>query len=184
MRHGEPEIPNLSTKINSKEFQRCLEIYKSCRIQGNSKPGHGMVDIFREFKAVVASDLKRSIESASLLTSQSALIIDSKFREIEDSFITIPFIKLSQGTWSKIIILLWHAGIFELKKAIKDGKSRARYCAKKLAALAEEHGQVLFVGHGFINTYIARELILLGWSGPKKPGNRYWDYGVYRKNPT
>jgi broad specificity phosphatase PhoE len=183
MRHGEPEIPRRLNKINAQEFLRCLEIYKSCGILDTSKPKDELIDLFCDFKAVVSSDLKRSIESASLLTSQNALIIDSKFREIEDSFIPIPFIKLTPRAWSNIFILLWLAGIFELKKTFREGKLRARYCAEKLIALAEEHGRVLCVGHGFMNTYIARELILLGWRGPKRPGKRYWDYGVYHKNP-
>ena len=177
-------MPKLSNKINSTEFLECLEMYKSCGISETSKPKDNAIDIFKDFKAVVSSDLKRSVESASLLSSRGSLIIDSMFREIEDSFITIPFVKLTPRTWSNIFILLWFAGAFELKKAFREGKLRARNCAAKLASLAEEHGKALFVGHGFINKYIAEELNSLGWEGPKMPSKRYWDYGVYRKNPT
>jgi hypothetical protein len=181
MRHGEPDIPEVSDKLNAKEFLQCLELYRQCGILSTSKPNDNTIDRFKNFKAIVSSDLKRSIESASLFCSGDSLIVDSLFREIEDSFILIPFIKLPPKVWGNIFILLWLAGLFELKRAFRSGKARAKHCAEQLICLAEQHGKVLFVGHGFLNAYISKELRLLGWNGPKIPSKTYWDYGVYQK---
>ena len=181
MRHGEPDTTMLSSKISSQEFLECLEVYKGCGILDVSKPEDTMIELFSGFKTIVSSDLKRSIDSAILLSPRNNLIIDPMFREIEDTFISIPFLKLSPRAWSNIFILLWFIGMFELKEAFRDGKTRAKNCASKLVSLAEEHGKVLFVGHGFINTYIAKELSVLGWNGPKIPSKSYWNYGVYQK---
>ena len=182
MRHGEPNVLKLLNKINSNEFLECLKIYNTCGLLDASIPNDAMIEQFKDFGAIVTSDLKRSIDSAALISSQNSLIIDPMFREIDDSFISIPIVKLRPKTWGNIFILLWLIGMFELKKAFREGKIRARHCAEKLVRLAEEHEKVLFVGHGFINTYIARELKALGWSGPKLPSKRYWDYGVYQKS--
>lgn len=97
------------------------------------------------------------------------------------AFFSIPLLNLTPAAWSRIFILLWFMGLLALKKGFREGRARAREGAQRLASLAEAHGKVLFVGHGFINTYIARELNLPGWHGPKMPGRRYWGYGVYRK---
>jgi hypothetical protein len=51
----------------------------------------------------------------------------------------------------------------------------------KLTELAAEHSHVLLVGHGFINHFIARELLKSGWTGPGRPGPEYWSYGVYER---
>ena len=179
MRHGEPEIPPLPEKITSREFRQCLALYNQCGILRTSNPGDHVVQRYQDCRAIVCSDFKRSIESASRFVHYDSLIIDPLFREIEDSFIPIPFIKLAPPTWGRVYILLWLVGAFEIKRGFLQGKVRAKACADKLVSLAEEHGQVLYVGHGFINTYIAKELRALGWSGPKLPSKHYWDYGEY-----
>ena len=182
MRHGEPDIPRLPDKVNSNEFIQCLEIYKNCGLLEHSKPHETTLAQFHDVKAIVSSDLKRSSESAARLISQQPLIIDPIYREIDASFFPIPLVKLSPKTWGNIYILLWLAGLFEFSKSFHEGKIRAKDCANKLVQLAEEHKKVLFVGHGFINKYIADELRLQGWKGPKLPSKGYWDYGLYEKN--
>jgi broad specificity phosphatase PhoE len=181
MRHGEPDVPKLADiRIKSREFAQCMEIYNNSGISGASKPEDTAIDKFNSFNAVVSSDLKRSIDSALRLCPEQALIIDPLFREIEGTYLRIPFFKFAPKTWGNIFILIWLLGLFEFKGSFKAGKVRARLCAEKLIALAETHGRVLFVGHGFVNTYIVKELISLGWDGPKMPNKRYWGYEVYR----
>lgn len=181
MRHGEPDTSMLSGKFTSKEFLNCLELYRSCGLLDTSKPEEATIEFFSGFNTVVSSGLKRSVDSATLLSPRCSLVIDPMFREIEDTFISVPFIKLTPRTWSRIFILLWFIGVFDFKKAFRDGETRASNCARKLIHYAEERGTVLLVGHGFINSYIAKELIALGWHGPKLPGKYYWEYAVYQK---
>jgi broad specificity phosphatase PhoE len=69
-------------------------------------------------------------------------------------------------------------------ESLIDTRIRARQAAAKLIELAEGHRQVLLVGHGFMNRFIARELLRSGWAGPLKPGKGFWGYGVYEKPPT
>lgn len=182
MRHGEPDIPKLPDKVSSKGFFQCLEIYKNCGLLKSSKPRNTTLAHFRDVKAIVSSDLKRSSQSAAQLASSLPLIIDPLFREVDGSLFPIPVVKLAPKTWGNIYIILWLAGLFELNTSFREGKMRAKDCARKLIRLAEEHEKVLFVGHGFINKYIANELRLQGWKGPKLPSKGYWDYGVYEKN--
>ena len=187
MRHGEPDVSILSNKrIKSKDLLEGLEIYNSCGILNASKPEGTILDGFREFSAVVSSDLKRSIESALLLCSQQSLIVDALFREVEEVFFRIPILKFTPRIWVNIIILFWFIGLLELKRSFREAKIRAKRCAEKLIGLAEEHGKVLLVGHGFINTYIAKELVSLGWDGPKikMPNKTYWGYDLYKNNET
>lgn len=184
MRHGEPDVSALTDKkrIAATEFLEYVEIYNSRGILSTSKPEDGAVDQFVKFKAVVTSDLKRSIDSALVLCSRQSLIVDALFREVEEAFFHIPMVRFSPKTWGNIFILLWLIGVLDLKKSFRQAKARARQCTEKLIGLAQIHGKVLFVGHGFINTYIAKELLSLGWIGPKAPSKKYWGYDVYKND--
>lgn len=181
MRHGQPEVPRREDRINSAGFPDCLKIYNSCGLSLHSKPEAHTLNKFKDFRAVVASDFKRSIESALRLSFPQPLIyVDPLFREVQDVFLRIPFLKLKPRTWSKVFICLWYIGLFRYKASVREGRHRAKQCAKKLIELAETHQSVLFVGHGFLNAYIARELSAQGWKGPKMPSKRYWEYGAYQ----
>ena len=182
MRHGEPALPELPAKITSHEFLQGLELYKRCGILRTSKPETDKLEKFSQFPVIVSSDLKRSLESAMLFTQPDQIIIDPLFREIDDDFFLIPWLKLAPRTWSTIFILMWYFGAFRFKKSFSNGRRDANNCAQILTKLAKKHGRVLLVGHGFMNTYIAKALIASGWSGPKLPGKSYWGYGVYLKS--
>ena len=184
MRHGKPDTPAMPHKVSSAAFQDCLAIYNCCGIRDTSRPTRETVSLFSDFDAIVSSDLTRSLDSASLLRPQSKLIIDPMFREIESTFISIPFLTLTPKMWGTLFILLWFCGVLNYKNDFIQGKKRAKQCAQKLACLAAEHQNVLFVGHGFINTYISKALRKLGWTGPRIPSKNYWDYAVYHKNGT
>ena len=184
MRHGEPDVPELNGKIKASEFQDCLDIYNRCGLSERSRPDDAVLNFLKNHEAIVASDFKRSLESASVLSHRDSIIIDPMFREVERPYVQIPFFRLHPRTWSTIYILLWLLGFLNSASSFKEAKSRAKHCATKLIQLAEEHGKVLVVGHGFINAYIAKELRSLGWNGPGIPSKRYWEFGVYRKDMT
>ncbi len=184
MRHGEPDVPELNGKIKASEFQDCLDIYNCCGLSGRSRPDDAVLNYFKDHEAIVASDFKRSLESASVLSHRNSIIVDPIFREVERPYVRIPFFRLRPRTWSHIYILLWFCGFLGSQSSFKEAKSRAKHCATKLTQLAEEHGKVLVVGHGFINAYIAKELRSLGWNGPGIPSKRYWEFAVYRKDAT
>jgi broad specificity phosphatase PhoE len=79
---------------------------------------------------------------------------------------------------------LWLFGLSENGESRTHAKSRAKLAAARLAELAEEHEDVLLVGHDCINHLIARELRNNGWNGPAKPGDGFWEYGIYERVAT
>ena len=75
---------------------------------------------------------------------------------------------------------LWFLGFSKNTESISVAKSRAKQASEKLIELAAEYQSVLFVGHGFLNHYIAKELLANNWIGPSSPGKKYWEFGAYR----
>lgn len=66
-------------------------------------------------------------------------------------------------------------------EVLSVAKKRATHGANILDVIAQNTGSVLLAGHGFMNRYIAKELLLSGWEGPLNPGMKYWEFGVYEK---
>jgi hypothetical protein len=80
-------------------------------------------------------------------------------------------------------VLLRYMSVFGFSQngeSLSMAKKRAQVAASALIDIAHVHGSVLLVGHGFINYFLAKELLSRNWAGPSKPGGGYWEYGVYQ----
>ena len=74
--------------------------------------------------------------------------------------------------------LLWLFGFSRNGESLMKARKRAGEAAM---TLAEEHHDILLVGHGLMNLLIARALKKADWIGPSRPGPGHWGYGVYEK---
>jgi hypothetical protein len=90
-------------------------------------------------------------------------------------------VPLPVGTWVVVLRILWLLGFSRNGESLLDARRRAKLAAERLVELAEKHQNVLLVGHGFINHFIAKELQKSGWLGPSKPGKGFWGYGIYQR---
>ena len=183
MRHGQVAVPEFNQRIPASQFQNCLELYDRCGIVEDDWPSNETKSALRGCALVISSDLRRAIESATRITPAAEQIRDPLFREVTHPYINIPWLRLHPQTWGKLFIALWWLGLLGGLRAFREAKHRARQCAQRLEHWAEKHHTVLLVGHGFMNTYIAKELLLLGWAGPGMPSKNYWEFGVYQKHP-
>jgi hypothetical protein len=57
---------------------------------------------------------------------------------------------------------------------------RAGEAAEKLISLAQEAEAVFLVGHGVMNSLIAKQLLARGARGSRLTRSRYWDCSIYR----
>lgn len=78
-----------------------------------------------------------------------------------------------------ILRCLWFSGYSDRCESLNNAKQRAKKAAEKLVDYAQEHQSVAFVGHGFINLLIAKELQKSGWKGKRKTGSKHWNCTTY-----
>lgn len=128
---------------------------------------------------IVCSHLPRSIESAKALGFSDIHLQDSLFSETSIPHFSRGSLSLPIGGWVVLLRVLWLFGFSKNGESFKQAKKRAGLAADKLIELAETHHDVLLVGHGFINHFIAKELKNPGWQVYLKPGKGYWQYGVF-----
>lgn len=176
MRHGKPNMPR--QLIRSVQFGEWIENYNIAHLCETSSPSDEVFAISAGANAVICSSLQRSTDSALRLGLQPT-ITDSIFREMEMphwSFVSPP---LPAKVWSFLFRLCWFAGLTSHAESFKDAKVRASNATKQLIKHAQDHQKIIFVGHGMLNRFIAKALLQDGWVGPKHPGGKYWEFGIY-----
>lgn len=183
LRHGKPDVKEPG-RIMARDLHTWIESYNSSGIHRDCAPAADALQVSSECRAFACSDLRRSMESAKLLDQNKVLVVDPIFREMGLPYANWSTPKASPAAWAAVFRLLWLLGYSENAESLAHAKTRATAGAGKLEQLAKEYGSVLHVGHGFMNKFIAKELLSRGWRGPKTPGTRYWGYGVYENHAT
>lgn len=120
--------------------------------------------------------MKRSIKSAEFLNPDITAISDPMFRETElPTPLTNLFgLRLKPGFWAVILRLLWFSGYSSNCESLSDAKIRAERASKILIKYAQDHKDIVLVGHGFFNLLIAKELKKTGWKANKKTSSKHW----------
>ncbi len=177
LRHGKPNVPEYK-KLRANELHQWIESYNLAGIVSEPVPSQGATKITNVCSTVACSDLARAIESARALRVKIS-VIEPVFREVGLPFCSFPTLKLPPNIWAALFRVLWFLGYSSNSESIHEARLRASNGAKKLIEMARNNGSVLLIGHGFVNRFIAKELLAEGWQGPKSPGKKYWEFGEY-----
>ena len=183
LRHGKPNIDSTG-KLNPIEFGGWIANYDKAGVCESDSPDGRTIERAKKCNFVVCSHLPRSIESAKLLGIISPGLVSSEFRECEMPHGTWVYPKLSISAWALIFRLFQIAGYSFNSESYKEAKERSIACATQLVDLAHNHGSVLFIGHGALNWLLHKQLLRMGWSGPKKSAKDHWAFTEYVYNET
>ncbi|WP_102272588.1 histidine phosphatase family protein [Cytobacillus massiliigabonensis] len=179
IRHGKSkQIEN--NRLSSQEFQNWVKKYDESGVFEEDSYPEATLGKAEAASLLVTSDLKRSIESASLLHQQKRVISDSLFREAELPVLSGTWrIRLSPNCWAIFLRCLWYSGYARQCESLANARQRAERAAIQLVKHAEEHHSVVLVGHGFFNRLIAVELKKMGWKGNRKISAKHWNCATY-----
>jgi broad specificity phosphatase PhoE len=178
VRHGKPAF-ELKGSVRAKDLGKIAKSYDLSGIVDT--PPRETLAAARGNHFVICSDLTRSIESAKALGcpevhATDPLFCESALPHFDGGSITLPI-----SVWIVVLRLMWVFGFSRNGESLGDLRKRARQASTRLIELAEQHHDVLLVGHGFVNHFIAKELRRYGWLGPSKPAKGYWGYGSYER---
>ena len=178
LRHGKPDVPEHG-KLKVNEIHQWIESYNSAGLSIEHRPSREAIEIANNCNAIVCSNLPRSVESARALGLREVIYIESLFREMGLPYASFPSPRLSPNIWVTFFRVLWFLGFSSNGESLREARLRASTGASRLKEIAANTGSVLLVGHGFVNRFIAKELLSSGWQGPSSPGRKYWEFGVY-----
>jgi broad specificity phosphatase PhoE len=173
VRHGKPaSVP--ANSIAGHEIGRWVERYDELGINSELPPPESVQRLLTATGCVLASDLRRSIESAERFFSQCEIRIDPDLREAAlPQSLGVP-IRMPPAMWVILARLAWCANIGGASESRAATRRRARRVAERLCALAAEKGAVGVVGHGMFNRFIAAQLRKRGWHGPAFLPTAHW----------
>lgn len=182
IRHGKSKyIAN--DCITSYQFKDWVEKYNRNGIFEEETYPSETVNKVTTANMIITSDLKRSIDSAKILNTNVTAQSSSLFRETE---LPLPSsrvfgLKLKPSSWAFFLRCLWFLGYSRGCESLAQAKERARIAAELLVKHANQTSSVVFVGHGFFNRLLAKELQKMGWIGNRKISSKHWHCTTYSK---
>ena len=176
LRHGRPSY-ELSGRFSASELSTVAKKYDQSGIA--DKPPEAAKQMAGQHAYVISSDLPRSIESALQLGFTEIHHSSPLFREVAIPHFDRGSISMHIDTWVIVLRILSLFGYSRNGESIKIARQRARQATLELIQLAHTHTSILLVGHGFMNYFIAKELLSQNWQGPNKVGKDYWAYSTY-----
>lgn len=178
LRHGKPDLSS-SSKITAAEVGHWVDLYNCAPLDLELTPSSKVSQLAKNSQFIVCSDLSRSIESANQLGVKKIDCINEIFREFELPYAHFSFLKLAPDSWIIVFRILWFCGFSSNSETFPAAKLRVLTCTTKLIQSAEANDSVLFVGHGFMNRFIAKKLVSFGWKQTIKSGNGFWGISVF-----
>src|SRR5687767_1241513 len=179
VRHGRPEIPAAAERpIAGRAGAEWCRLYEAVGLVA-ALPPEPVMAAAADAGCVVASDVRRALESAALLAGGRRVQVEPVLREagLPES-LPIPF-PLPPGAWVVLARIAWVLDWCTSTETVVDARDRAVRAAGRLSELARTHQTAIVIGHGFFNMLIARELRRAGWNGPRRPPSGYWSMAQY-----
>lgn len=173
-----------SGKVSARDFGVCVKEYDRVGVCEDHLPAKEVIKRVSECSFTVCSNLERSIHSAKLLGVDTPDLVSPIFRECDVPYTNWSYPKISKSIWSVIFRLFQIVGYAPNAESYKEASSRSKECATQLQNIANEHGSVLYVGHGALIWLLHKHLVNSGWDGPNKSVRDNWEFGVYRYNDT
>lgn len=183
MRHGQVSIDH-QLRLTAAEFGDWIASYNSAGLAPESAPPQTAIQLAQQCAVRICSNLPRSLESAKRLEIRQIDLADPLFREMEMPHALWRFPKLPVSVWLVVFRVAWMLGYARDVESFTQAKARAEVCAQRLISLASKHGSVLFVGHGSLNWFIARNLKRQAWQTAASSSSRHWQQRVFQMPST
>lgn len=173
IRHGKPG-PVSTAPITGQDVGKWVREYNNVGITKELAPSAAVRELASSAQCIVASDLPRARESASLLAVSTDVRVDAELREAALPESLGLSMRLSPGAWVVLARMAWWLNWCESDETIALTRQRAGRVADRLEALAGQYESVMAVGHGMFNRFVASQLLRRGWRGPRAWPRGYW----------
>ena len=179
-RHGKPDW-DFKTPIPGHGLAAWQRGENDAPLDPLSRPGAELEHLARQATQLIATPLRRSLESARLLAPSVVPVVDAHFQEADLPSAIRSGVRFSPDVWAFLARTAWFCGWSPGVETFKAARARASTAAAILARYAETQGVVVLVGHGLMNFFIARQLRRRGWRGQRFPIQRHWAFAVYER---
>ena len=180
MRHGQ------STRLPSGWFDRAtierwLEQYEDAGLADGEQPTAAARALADCAGVIVASDMRRAVESSVLLAAGRHVVQSPLLREASLRIPALGPVRLPMLGWAVVTgAQWWRDRTRDRPESPSPARTRAAEASRWLASLAESDGSVLAVTHSAFRRYLADALVADGWvpAPEKRPGQMWsaWEF--------
>jgi broad specificity phosphatase PhoE len=147
--------------------------YDEAGIVAHEEPPPALVELAREARLVVASDMRRARESVARLV-RDEVPLEPLLREPDLPVRLWPRLTLPFAGWALVLGAQWVIETVRRLPPSGEVGIQAEAAADWLVARAEEHGSVLAVTHAGIRRHVTHVLQSRGWRGPERRPYAPW----------
>lgn len=174
VRHGLSAHVHTAGVIDRAGVETWRAAYDAAGIHAVSQPPDAVVRIAADAAHVVASDLRRAVESAERLAPGRPVRTSALFRESPLAIPPWPT-RLPLRAWGILIGLGWGYRVVRGVDSVGEDRARAAAAAEWLAGLTADGSTALVVTHGVFRRLLAKQLLARGWaSAGRRGGYRPW----------
>lgn len=174
VRHGPSAHVADARMLDHAALQSWRTAYDAAGIQSFGLPPDELVAQAAQAQHVIASDMRRAMESANRIAPGRSIQTSSLLRE---SALAIPHwpTRLPLLAWAMVINAAWSWRILRGEEVSAAERSRADAAAEWLAQTVADGSVALVVTHGVFRRLIAQQLQRRGWSYLHREGGyRPW----------
>jgi hypothetical protein len=179
-RHGPPDCPRPSF-ASSADFGLWMKAYDAAEVVPGALPAAGHVALMQALPKVFTSGVPRSDSSARLLGLDASVMGDGLLHEAPLPTPPVPLLRMPIDAWWTLSRVLWLSGFAPDCEHRSETWRRVRIAADELVALAERHGSVGVLAHGWTNHWIGFALRRRGWSKKERSGYGPWSRLIFVK---
>jgi len=163
------------------EFAAWLRTFDGAGVDTRLQPPVELLAAADAASVICCSELKRSRESAALVSKDKVVVVKDLFNEAPIFTPSLPLVWLPADGWIVLGRALWLLGYGPNLEDKNAAVTRANSAARFLIEEAHDGRNVLLLGHGWISRYISAALIRDGWMRTATHGVGYWcmrDYSI------
>lgn len=173
VRHG-PSAHLPTGMIDRAGVVSWLEAYDVAGIQPVSQPPAAVLDIAARATHIVASDLRRAIDSAEKLAPGRSIRVTPLLREAPLDIPRWPT-RLPVRAWGLLMYGGWIASIACGRRPDDAHRDRADSAVRHLAGLCADGSSAVAVTHGVFRRLLGQRLVAAGWRDEGRQGGyRHW----------
>ena len=172
VRHGKMAVS--TDPVSGRDIGEWMRRYDDSGIAKDLAPPESLRSVGQSVSFVMASDLRRSIESAAWLSSPEKVRVDPDLREAVLPESMGVSLRLSPTLWKMIARAAWSLNWVKSSEPIDATRQRASRATDRLCAMSAEHDVVVVVAHKTFNHFLAGQLLKRGWRGPRFWSGAYW----------
>ena len=160
--------------IDRDGFLRWREAYEAAGI--TDAPPEALLALLNEVTCVIASDTRRTVESARALAPERDVMTSPLLAELELAPPQIGRLRLPMTGWKLAFAGAWISrAVRRIALHSPSDEERVEAAAKLIDEVTEAHGSVAVVTHVWFRRQLIAKLIARGWEKESfKGGSRNW----------